>query len=125
MKMTFKKKLDRYLLKNFGRDVQVVAIGLGCLFALQVAAIFFPVFMLDLFRVHIFSSVFSPDPYSATSIYAWIAYLVSGIIVGKIAKASPILLAVGAGCIFAILYTSLFEHLLPPSIYLYRTFPVA
>lgn len=114
--------LKKYILKNFEKDAQVILVGLGCLFVLQVLTNTIPLYISYDFHIPLFPPFLSPGQYGATSVYVWIGYLVSGAIVGRIAKNYPVLFAVGVGFIFAILYIALLEHLLPPSVYLDKVF---
>ncbi len=121
-KQTSRQQVNKYLLKNFERDAQVILVGLGCLFVLQILTNIIPQYFVYYLHIPIYPPFLSPGLYGSTSIYVWIAYLISGAIVGRIAKNYPVMFAVGVGFIFAILYVSLLEHLLPPSDYLYKVF---
>ncbi|HSW96996.1 MAG TPA: hypothetical protein VLF89_04165 [Candidatus Saccharimonadales bacterium] len=113
---------NKYILKNFERDAQVILVGLGCLFILQVVTSILPLYIMYYLHVPLFPPFLTPGHYGVNSVYVWIGYLISGIIVGRIAKNVPVMFAIGVGVIFAILYISFLEHLLPPSDYLYKVF---
>lgn len=121
-KQTSRQQLNKYILKKFEKDAQVILAGLGCLFVLQILTNIIPHYFVYYLHIPIFPPFLPPGLYGATSIYVWIAYLISGAIVGRTAKNYPVLFAVVVGFIFAILYVSFLEHLLPPSDYLYKVF---
>ena len=122
MKSKFKKQLDSYLLKNSGGDARVLATGVGSLAVLRMVSTILPAFIHQVLYLPAYPPFFLPDQYGGRSFYVWIAYLICGIFVGKIAKKFPVLFAVGAGFIFAFLYISFCEQLFLPTAYLYKVF---
>src|SRR2546428_4852767 len=108
---------NNYLLKYFGKmELVAVGIGLVSLYTSEPITNLIPSFIA--FTLH-----FPPYPpfldhqSGPTSLYSWIGYLVSGAIVGRIAKKSPFICAMIAGVIYAGVFTFLNEYQLPPPVY--------
>ena len=97
-------------------ELLTIGVGLVSLYILDSVTNFIPMFIALVLHLPPFPP-FLDHQSGPTSLYSWIGYVISGVIIGRIAKTFPVILAVVTGVIYAGIFVFLNEYNLPLSIY--------